>query len=98
MAADAGGSAAPAMDHAAASVRERARLAGEIASQASAARASALVIGVLPAAFLAWSLMTSPATVRAITTSTVGVACLIVGALLEVVGLAWMRRLVRSAA
>jgi Flp pilus assembly protein TadB len=58
---------------------------------------SALVIGGVPFAYLGWSALVDPASLATITGTAVGRFCFGVGVALELVGLWWMRRIVRLA-
>ena len=93
---DAGFTSARTVDGVAATLRERAALAGEVAAQAAQARLSALVIVLLPAAFTSWACLTDGRIAGFLLASTAGWACLLGGVTLNVVGAAWMARIMRS--
>jgi tight adherence protein B len=95
--ASAGGATARAIDGAAATVRERRAVAGEVRAQSAQARLSALVIGLLPVAFLAWALATDGRTAAFLVADPVGWVCLLAGIVLEALGALWMRRILRGA-
>lgn len=97
MAALAGGSSALALDTAASSLRESAASAAEARAQAATAIASAIVVGALPIAFLAFTLLFDRRTTSVLIGTGPGLVCLSVGVTLDVVGLTWMRWLIRSA-
>ena len=92
-----GGSVARAVDGAAATLREQLALAGETRVLATQARASALVVGGAPVAFTAVVMLADPRVGGVLFGSLLGLACLVVGGLLEVACVVWMRRLVAGA-
>ena len=61
------------------------------------ARASALVVGSAPVAFTAIVMLADPRVGGVLFGSLLGLACLVVGGLLEVACVVWMRRLVAGA-
>jgi tight adherence protein B len=91
-----GGEAAEPIDRAAAALRQRAALAGERRTNSAQARMSALVMTCLPVAMLALLALTSRS-VRAASTSPAGLAAIALGAMLNVAGWGWMRRLIARA-
>jgi tight adherence protein B len=93
-----GGPIAPALDAAAAVLRERAALAADVVAQSAQARLSARILTLVPLGFAAWSAITSARTRSAYVHSAVGMVCASSGLLLNVAGWWWMRRIVRSAA
>lgn len=93
-----GGSVARAVDGAAATLRERLALAGETRVLATQARASAVVVGGAPLAFMALVVLVDPRVGGVLFGSLVGVVCVVVGLALEVGCVVWMRRLVAQAA
>jgi Flp pilus assembly protein TadB len=95
--AEAGGGMARAVDGVAATVRERRELAAEARSLATQARASAALLAVAPLLFALLVGTADAAAARFLLGSPLGAACLVVGLGLEVVGLAWMARITRSA-
>jgi tight adherence protein B len=98
LAASAGGAQARAVDGAAATLRERRAVAGEVRAQSAQARLSAVVIGLLPLAFFVWAVVTDGRTAAFLVADPVGWACLVAGIVLDVLGALWMRRILRSAA
>jgi tight adherence protein B len=98
LAATAGGPQAKAIDGAAATLRDRRSIAGEVRAQSAQARLSALVIGLLPVAFLLWAAATDRRTAAFLVADPVGLVCLAAGLLLEATGALWTRRVVRSVA
>jgi Flp pilus assembly protein TadB len=94
---DTGGSLARAVDGAAATLRERVALAGEVRVLAAQARASALVVGAAPVGFTAVVAVADPRVAGFLFTTVAGWACVLVGAGLEVGCVVWMRSLVARA-
>ena len=94
IAADFGGQPTLALLDAAHLLGERQSMAAERHAQSSQARLSALILTVVPLAFMAWSLGTNPAWLG----STVGVATSLAGLSLNAVGWWWMRTLIRATA
>jgi tight adherence protein B len=88
-----GGPPAEPLDRAAATLRGRAADLADRRTQSAQARLSAMVMTVLPIAMLALLLITS-ATTRAAATSTTGLALIATGAVLNLIGWRWMRRLI----
>lgn len=91
--AEAGGPQARAVDAVAATLRERLGIRAEVRALASQARLSALLMGVGPVAFCALLVLTDDDAKHFLLQTPAGVACLAVGAGLDAVGAAWMRRL-----
>jgi tight adherence protein B len=91
-----GGAAAEPIDRAAATLRQRAALAGERRTNSAQARMSALVMTCLPGAMLALLALTSHS-VRAGATSSMGLFALALGVALNIAGWGWMRRLIARA-
>ena len=96
LAASAGGSQARAVDGAAATLRERRAVVGEVRAQSAQARLSAVVIGLLPVAFLLWALLTDSRTAAFLVADPVGWTCLVAGIVLEGLGALWMRHILRG--
>jgi tight adherence protein B len=92
-----GGRAADALEGLSSSLRDRIAVVAEAEALSAQARMSALVIGGVPFAYLGWSALVDPATLATITGTAVGRFCFGVGVALELVGLWWMRRIVRLA-
>lgn len=91
-----GGSAAEPLDRAAATLRARAADTADRRVQSAQARLSAVVMTVLPLAMLCLLLATSSATRGAVVT-TPGLAAVATGAVLNLTGWRWMRRLILGA-
>jgi Flp pilus assembly protein TadB len=92
-----GSSVARAVDGAAATLRERLALMGEVRVMASQARASALVVGAAPVVFTAVVAVADPRVAVFLFTNPAGWVCVVVGGGLEVGCVAWMRSLVARA-
>jgi tight adherence protein B len=88
-----GGPAAEPIDRAAATLRQRAALAGERRTNSAQARMSALVMTCLPGAMLGLLVLTS-SSVRGAAMSTLGVTAIVLGILLNLAGWGWMQRLI----
>jgi tight adherence protein B len=91
-----GGRAADALEGLATSLRDRRAVVAEARALSAQARMSALVVGGMPLLYLAWSGVADRGAFDALTGSPVGRACVAVGVGLEVVGIWWMRRILRS--
>lgn len=89
-----GGSLARAVDGAAATLRERLALAGEVRVLATQARASAVVVGGAPVGFTVLVVLTDPRVGTVLFGTPIGWGCLTVGFALEGACVWWMRRLV----
>lgn len=88
-----GGSAAPAIDRVAATLRQRAADRDERRVQAAQARLSAHVMTAVPVVMLAL-LVVSDGDVRATLATPAGAACVVTGLTLNAIGWLWMRRIV----
>jgi tight adherence protein B len=93
----AGGHVARSVDQVAATLRERRQLRAEVRALATQARSSALVLVLAPPAFTLLLSAVEPGAVRFLLTSGPGLACLAAGVALDVIGGAWMARILRSA-
>jgi Flp pilus assembly protein TadB len=92
-----GGPAAEPLDRAAGVLRSRAAERAERRVQSAQARLSATVLTWLPIAVLGVMVVTSPA-VRRVVVSPVGATVVTIGAIINVLGWWWMRRIVERAA
>jgi tight adherence protein B len=97
VAATEGGRAADAIDGLAASLRHRLDAVAEARSLSAQARLSAVVVGVAPLGYLAFSALVDPTAVTALVATGVGRVCLVTGLGLEALAGLWIRRIVRSA-
>ena len=91
-----GGPAAEPIDRAAATLRQRAALAGERRTNSAQARMSALVMTCLPGAMLVLLASTS-SSVRGAATSSFGLIAIALGVALNIAGWGWMHRLIARA-
>lgn len=98
VAATLGGPGADAVEAAAASLRERAAIDGEVAALAVQARLSAGILSVAPLGFAVLLVSLDPTSAHFLLATPAGWACIAVGLALDAAGGLWMRRLVRSAA
>jgi tight adherence protein B len=90
-----GGSVATPLEGLAASLRNDDAAAGEARALSAQARVSALVVGLAPLAYLAFSTLTDPASARVLLDTGAGRVCLALGLALEAGAALWMRALVR---
>lgn len=95
LAAETGGAPAGVVDAVAATLRERSALVREVRALSTQARASAVVMALAPVGFAALSATADPRIGRFLFHSTAGAACLAGGVVLDLLGAAWMGRLVR---
>ena len=91
-----GGHAADALDGLAASLRERLAVAAEARSLSAQARYSAWVIGLLPVGWFVVTTVTDPRSLQLLVASDAGRACAAIGLGLEVLGVWWMRAILRG--
>jgi tight adherence protein B len=91
-----GGHAAAAVDGLAASLHHRLDAAAEARALSTQTRLSAIVVGVAPLGYLAFSSLVDPRSVTVLLTTGVGRVCLFVGLGLEALAALWIRRIVRS--
>jgi tight adherence protein B len=95
VAANTGGRSAAALTGLAASLRDRLACVAEARAQSAQARASAVVVGVAPLAYLVFAAVVDPGSVAVLVGTTFGRMCLVVGLLLDAAAALWMRRLLR---
>ncbi len=91
-----GGHAADALDGLAASLRERLAVAAEARSLSAQARYSAWVIGLLPVGWFVVTAVTDPRSLQPLVGSSAGRVCAAVGVGLELLGVWWMRVILRG--
>ena len=92
-----GAGPAPAVGRVAAALRADTRHRHEVAAAVAGARASARLLSALPVLGGLVGQLLGADPVHVLLTSPVGLACLVLGALLEVAGFAWTSRIVRAA-
>jgi tight adherence protein B len=83
-------------DGVSATLRERTGLQREVRALATQARASALVIGLAPVAFAVLAAASDPRVGTFLLRSPIGWLCIATGLLFDLLGAAWMARLVRG--
>jgi tight adherence protein B len=88
-----GGDLAEILDGLAETVRDRARIKGQVRALSAEGRLSAYVVLALPPTIMAFSALTNPGYVSQLTTGT-GLVLVTIAVLLMIVGYVWMRRLV----
>jgi tight adherence protein B len=98
LAATVGGPCAGALDGLATSLRERLAVIAEARAQSAQARLSAIVVGVAPIGYLAWSAVVDPGPLRTLLGSFAGRLCVAVAIGLEALAVVWMRRILREEA
>ena len=91
-----GGPMAATIDAAAALLRERDTIRAEASAHSAQARLSARVLTAVPLVFASWSTVTSDSFRHSLATP-VGSACVALGAVLNLAGWRWMRRVVGGA-
>jgi tight adherence protein B len=91
-----GGHAADALDGLAASLRDRLAVAAEARSLSAQARYSAWVIGLLPAGWFVVTAVSDPRSLHALVASDAGLLCAAAGLGLELLGVWWMRLILRG--
>lgn len=92
-----GGRAADAIDGLASSLRHRLDAIAEARALSAQARLSAVVVGLAPIGYLAFSALVDPGAVTTLVDTGVGRVCLVVGIGLEGLAALWIRRILRSA-
>ena len=92
-----GGEVARAVDRVASTLRDRMEAQAELRALSTQARASAAVLGLAPLGFCALLATVEPAVPRILLTTPIGWVCLAGGLGLEVIGAAWMGRIVAGA-
>lgn len=88
-----GGDLPVVLDQVAATVRDRVSIAREVRSLTAQARLSAWILGLLPVGFFAFLWLTSRRDIEGALSTPVGIACIVVGLLLELGAFAWIRKL-----
>ncbi|MEX1006487.1 MAG: type II secretion system F family protein [Acidimicrobiia bacterium] len=93
-----GGRAADAIDGLASSLRHRLDASAEAHALSAQSRLSAVVVGVAPIGYLAFSSLVDPSSVTVLVGTGLGRVCLVLGLGLEGIAALWIRRIVRSEA
>lgn len=91
-----GGTLGRVADNAAATLRDRAAVAGEVRALATQARLSAGVLAAVPPGFAALGLAVDGRTATFLLATPAGLGCLVTGCVLEAAGIAWMARITRA--
>jgi tight adherence protein B len=97
VAATTGGRAATALTGLGESLRERLAAVADARALSAQARASAVVVGMAPIAYLVFSAVVDPGSIEVLVSTGVGRVCLAVGLTLDTIAALWMRRLLRLA-
>jgi len=90
-----GGELPAVLDQVTTSIRERVSVAREVRSLTAQARLSAWILGLLPVGFFAFLWLTARENVQGALATSIGIACLAVGLLLEGGAVLWIRSLIR---
>jgi tight adherence protein B len=90
-----GGDLPAVLDQVTTSIRERVSVAREVRSLTAQARLSAWILGLLPVGFFAFLWLTARENVQGALATSIGIACLAVGLLLEGGAVLWIRSLIR---
>jgi tight adherence protein B len=88
-----GGDLPAVLDQVVGAIRDRVSIAREVRSLTAQARMSAWILGLLPVGFFAFLWLTSRRDIEGAMSTPVGIACVIVGLLLELGAFAWIRKL-----
>jgi len=92
---DVGGNLAEVLDTVAATIRERAELRRLVSSLTAEGRFSAIILVILPIFMLVALSVVNPSYMSAMLTTGIGLAMLLAGALLLIVGTVWLSRLTK---
>jgi len=88
-----GGDLPHVLDQVAATLRERSEAAREVRALTAQARLSGAVLGLLPIGFFAFLWMTSRGNIEGAFHSPIGIATIVIGAVLECIAFVWIRSL-----
>jgi len=88
-----GGDLPAVLDQVTVTIRERVSIAREVRSLTAQARLSAWILGCLPIGFFGFLWLTARQDIQGALSTPVGVACVLVGLLLEACAFAWIRHL-----
>jgi tight adherence protein B len=88
-----GGDLPAVLDQVVGAIRDRVSITREVRSLTAQARMSAWILGLLPVGFFAFLWLTSRRDIEGAMSTPVGVACVVVGLLLELGAFAWIRKL-----
>jgi len=96
MCATIGGRAADALEGVASSLRDRLGVVAEARALSAQARMSATVVGGAPLLYIGWSAIADGRALHALLGTSTGRVCVALGLGLEVLGIWWMRRILRA--
>jgi len=88
-----GGDLPAVLDQVVATIRDRVSITREVRSLTAQARMSAWILGLLPVGFFGFLWLTSRRDIEGAMSTPVGIACVVVGLLLELGAFAWIRKL-----
>jgi len=88
-----GGDLPTVLDQVVGTIRDRVSIAREVRSLTAQARMSAWILGLLPVGFFGFLWLTSRRDIEGAMSTPVGIACVVVGLLLELGAFAWIRKL-----
>lgn len=88
-----GGDLPAVLDQVTATIRDRVGIAREVRSLTAQARLSAWILGLLPVGFFAFLWLTARDEIEGAFSTPVGLACIVVGLMLEAGAFAWIRSL-----
>jgi tight adherence protein B len=88
-----GGDLPAVLDQVVATIRDRVSITREVRSLTAQARMSAWILGLLPVGFFGFLWLTSRKDIEGAMSTPVGIACVVVGLLLELGAFAWIRKL-----
>jgi tight adherence protein B len=89
-----GGNLAEVLTTVAATMRERERLRRQVRALSAEGRLSAVILGALPVLFAAYLILVRPEYISLLITNVLGLAMLVVGVVLLLVGFVWLRKVV----
>jgi len=90
-----GGNLAELLDTVAETMTHRERLRREVKSLTAEGRLSAIVLSIFPPAFAAMLFLLQPSYMKLLFSETIGIICVIGGAILSVIGWFWLSRIVK---
>ncbi len=89
-----GGNLAEVLTTVAATMRERERLRRQVRALSAEGRLSAAILGALPLVFAVYLILVRPEYIGLLTSNVVGLAMIVVGVVLLLVGFVWLRKVV----
>jgi len=88
-----GGDLPAVLDQVVATIRDRVSITREVRSLTAQARMSAWILGLLPVGFFGFLWLTSRKDIEGAMSTPIGIACVVIGLLLELGAFAWIRKL-----